>query len=207
MTRRKTPTATNAPAVRTPAWDQTHGTYLAGRAALDGVEQLAIDMANKWGVGRLRLLVNDELRERFDRQRYKLAAAIQGGDLASVKEEAARMARAWHTLDCTAMDAGAQPLAPDIWEATLDDGTVLAIVREPWDAGTLRPEGRKVVVYTLDEVAKILSGYADFTRIKIQWPGAEVTVVRHHVPDPLDQIPAPTDLDDPLDDPVPQFGQ
>ena len=36
------------------------------RAALDGVDAVATAMERKWGVGRLRLLVSDDLRARFD---------------------------------------------------------------------------------------------------------------------------------------------
>ena len=41
------------------------------KAAVDGVDHFACTMEKKWGVGRLRLLVDDDLRCRFDRQHEK----------------------------------------------------------------------------------------------------------------------------------------
>ena len=46
------------------------------RAIIDGVDQVALEMERKWGVGRLRLLVSDFLRDKFDAQRDKFYAAI-----------------------------------------------------------------------------------------------------------------------------------
>ena len=39
------------------SWAQTHGTYIAGQAAIDGADHAAVMMEAKWGAGRLRLLV------------------------------------------------------------------------------------------------------------------------------------------------------
>ena len=38
------------------------------KAILDGVDAIARQMEGKWGVGRLRLLVGDALRIKFDAQ-------------------------------------------------------------------------------------------------------------------------------------------
>ena len=96
------------PIVNSRAWDQSHGTYISGRAALDGVDQAAVEMERKWGCDRLRLLVSRELREKFDRQRYKLAAAIHHGELIDVQRESGRMLLAWSALDAVA-DGGGSP--------------------------------------------------------------------------------------------------
>src|SRR4051794_31668411 len=81
------------PAVTGP-WSHSNGTYLAGRAALDPADYLAGQMETKWGCGRLRLLVDNSLRERFDRQRLKLNHAIWHGALPDVQREAQRMVAA-----------------------------------------------------------------------------------------------------------------
>ena len=60
------------------------------RAIIDGVDQLASEMEAWWGVGRLLLLVSDEYRERFDRQRRKFNAAIWDGAPADVEIEGER---------------------------------------------------------------------------------------------------------------------
>jgi hypothetical protein len=38
-------------------------------AMVDGLDQIAADMERKWGVGRLRLIVSDFLRAKFDEQK------------------------------------------------------------------------------------------------------------------------------------------
>jgi len=183
-------------------WDALHGTYLTGRSYIDGAEALAIEMEKKWGADRLRLLVSQELREKFDRQRYLFRQAIEFGPLEAVRRESERMRTAYFTLDGAAKAAGASPIDAEIMEFALDGGTVLAIVGEPDEArrAFARSDGRKMIVYTLEEVAKILSDFASVNAAKRVWPGATVTKVRRHVPDPLDVIAHPTGLDDPLDD-------
>src|ERR1700749_2246308 len=110
------------------SWARTNGTYLAGRAYIDGADETAAEMESKWGADRLRLLVSPELREKFDRQRYLFTQAIWHGDLEAVRREAGRMVNAWQALDRAATDAGKQPLSPLVWEIPLDDKTVAAIV-------------------------------------------------------------------------------
>jgi len=201
MPKRNPPTAPRV--TRTPAWDQAHGTYLAGRAHLDGVDALVIEMSNKWGFGRLRLLVDAPWREKFDRQRYLMQQAVEGGDLAQIQEQAARTISAWRKLDALATEANAPQASPEVWEAVLPDGTVMAIVRDPGDARALDPRGRRVAVYTLDEIAMILADYKRVNEIKIQWPGASVSVIRRSVQDPLNSIQTPVGLDAELNDSIP----
>jgi len=50
------------------------------QAMVDGLDQVAVAMERKWGVGRLRLLVSDFLRAKFDEQKDRLDAAIQSGE-------------------------------------------------------------------------------------------------------------------------------
>ena len=115
------PARLDKPASRT--WANETATWLAGRAALDEADALAIELERKWGCGRLRLVVPPELRARFDRQRWKLLQAQWHGGLDDVVREAGRMARAWRALDAAAEAAGASPLSPEVWELALPDGT------------------------------------------------------------------------------------
>lgn len=185
----------------------SYGVYLAGRAVIDTTDQVAATMEAKWGCGRLRLLVAPELTEKFDRQRYKWNQAIWHGDLEEVRLQAGRMTAAWRALDQAAINAGAQPLAPNVWEITLADGTVAAIVPDHAQAHAVVAQGRKVVVYSLDEISRMLSDYRRVTEAKITFPGAVVTDVRRPQGDPLDAvIDTQLDLDAPMDDPMPSFG-
>lgn len=184
----------------TRQWDGSHGQYISGRAYLDEADLTASEMEAKWGAGRLRLLVGPELREKFDRQRYKLNQAIWHGQLEDVRREAQRMVTGWLALDKAATAAGKATLPPTVWEVALEDGTVAAIVPTPDHARGVERDGRKLAVFTLDEIARMLSAWQDTAAVKLQWPGATVEAVRRTVPDPLDAI---HDTQDPLDDPMP----
>jgi hypothetical protein len=69
------------------------------KAILDGVDETARQMERKWGVGRLRLLVGDVLRIKFDAQKAKLDAAIAADQETYIRAQAEGMRRAWLALD------------------------------------------------------------------------------------------------------------
>lgn len=181
------------------SWARTNGTYIAGRAYLDGADETAAEMEAKWGADRLRLLVGPELREKFDRQRYLLNQAIWHGELEDVRRESQRMVKAWLTLDREASAAGKAPLAPQVWEIALAGGCVAAIVPSDEHARHVNAEGRQVAVYTLDEIGRLLSNYPDLAKVKLAFPGATVTSVRRSIDDPLDAV---HDTSRPLDDEI-----
>lgn len=166
-------------------WMTTPGMYIAGRAALDEADALEVELELKWGRDRLRLLVDTELREKFDRQRYLMSQARWKGGLEDVRRESARMVKAWNALDKAAEAAGAQVLDPAIWEVCLDDGTVATIVRDPQLANRVLAEGRKINVYTLDEIANMISAFPDVVKAKKSFPGATVLQTKTRVNDPL----------------------
>jgi hypothetical protein len=184
------------------SWARTNGTYIAGRAYLDGADETAAEMEVKWGADRLRLLVDAPLREKFDRQRYLLSQAIWHGELEQVRRESGRMVSAWMALDRAATAAGKQPLSPQVWEVALEDGSVAAIVPSIEHAKAVTAEGRQVSVFTLEEIARLLSGYPEIAKAKLVFPGATVTAVRRQVDDPLLAF---RDSDEPLDDPIPDL--
>ena len=188
------------------SWAKTPGTYISGQAHIDGVDATAIQMEQYWGVGRLRLLVDPELRERFDRQRLMTNVAIWRGDLEEVRQQCFRMAKAWTALDGAAKAADKAPLSPLAWETPLADGTVVALVRSPEEAHAVVREGRQMVVYTMEEIGRMLDNYQAVTKVKEAFPGATVTVIRQSVEDPLNAIRDAKGLDEPLDDPIPEFG-
>jgi DNA-binding CsgD family transcriptional regulator len=157
------PTAVN-PLGSDRSWARTNGTYIAGRAYIDGADQTAAEMEAKWGADRLRLLVSPELREKFDRQRYLLNQAIWHGELEAVRTETGRMVKAWLALDREAAAAGKQPLDPLVWEVALADGRVAAIVPDGDRAGRVNADGREVVVYTLDEIGATAFGLSRYRR-------------------------------------------
>jgi hypothetical protein len=185
----------------TRTWADSQGQWLAGRSYIDEADHAANEMEAKWGCGRLRLLVSPELREKFDRQRYLLNQAIWHGDLQMVIREAQRMAKAWRVLDAKASEAGAQPVHADTWEVALKDGSVAVIARDKASAGHVVREGRKLSVYTLDEIGRLLESISTVNLVKQSFPGATVEQIRP-VRDPLDAFhSSAASLDDPFEDP------
>jgi hypothetical protein len=177
-------------------WDKSIGTYLTGQASIDGADATAIECEAYWGCGRLRLLVDENLRAKFDRQRFLYSTAIQTGELADVQREAARMTLAWRTLDIQARATGHRSRPPEVWEVTLPDGTVALLARTVEDLKAIEPGGRRCAAYTLDEIGHLLAGFPALAKAKQTWPGAEVTVVRTRIEDPLNAIDQPGGLDD-----------
>lgn len=194
MAQLKTPAET----IAAMPWDATHGSYLAGRAHLDGVDHLAAQMELRWGVDRLRLLVSPELREKFDRQRYRLQAAREGATLDILAEECRRTLAAYNTLHAHATAAGAMPQPVTVWEVAVknpEDGTntVIAIVQDDGAAKDVLACGRNVSVWTLDEIGRLLSAHYALVQAKLTFPGATVVATRKSIPDPLLDIPNPGD--------------
>jgi len=166
-------------------WMVTPGAYISGRASLDEADALEVELELKWGRDRLRLLVDTALREKFDRQRYLTSQARWHGQLDDVQREAKRMAAAWKALDKAATESGAQVLDPAMWEVTLEDGTVATLVREPQLANRVLADGRRINVYTLQEIANMISAFPEVVKAKETFPGAKVEKTKTAVSDPL----------------------
>jgi hypothetical protein len=191
----------NDAARRDGRWNATYGTLLSGQAAIDGADATAIEMERRWGVGRLRLLVDTQLREKFDRQDFLYNAAIRHGDLQEVQLQSERMTKAWIALDRAAEAAECAPLPRGTWEVALADGTVAVIYRDRGARINPDPDGRQVVYYSLEEIGNMLSHYREVVTVKQAFPGATVTAIRRQsIESPLDGIRDGRSLDDPIDD-------
>ncbi len=144
------------------------------RAIIDGLDQVAIEMERKWGVGRLRLLVGDLLRAKFDAQKDKLDAAIASNRETYIRVHAEGMKRAWRALDRAATEDGHQLLSPDVWEVVLPStGEVIALVRTEAEAHHVC---REALVFTLEEIGRLIEGLGDgVLEAKRVFPGAAVT--------------------------------
>jgi hypothetical protein len=165
----------------------TAGIAMAIQGLVQSVDLLTDSLERKWGVGRLRLLVDDALRERFDRQWRKWQAAYAAQDLEAVRAHSEAMRRAWNALDGAATAAGHTPIAPEVWEARMPDGTVLAIVRGPAEQHALaraaRQEGdsRAREVWSLDEIGRVICAWEGrnwVDAVRAEFPGAKVEAVR-----------------------------
>ena len=124
------------------------------RAVLDGLDHAAAEMERKWGAGRLRLLVSDLLRAKFDAQKDKLDAAIATNREQYIRAQAEGMKRAWSALDKAASEAGHRPLYADVWECVLpSSGEVVGIVRTEAEAHHVC---RQMQVFSLEEIGRLI---------------------------------------------------
>ena len=152
-------------------------------AALHKLDALARDMERKWGSCRLPALVGDELSHRFYSQHRKVSMALRKGRNQDALHEIDRMVTAWRFLDAQADRLGAAPIDPAVWEVALSDGTVVAIVRDEDSAAAVDPQGRKVQVYMLSEVARLIEAMPTVMAIKAEFPGAKVKPARSETAD------------------------
>ena len=203
----KKPTPKNAFDVVPPTrpgsapWQSSYGTYIAGSEAIDDMKMVIRQMDEKWGIGALRMMADATLREKFDRQRYLVNQAIWTGSLEEVRLQTKRMVSAYRALDRAVEASGGHSRPIEQWEAVLDFGAVLVLVQHPDDAAKVKADGRQKVVWSLQEVAKLIDTHTAAIYAKLEFPGATVERVETRIGDPLDKLRTSyADLDDDLSD-------
>lgn len=185
-------------------WQATYGLYIAGSEYIEDMHLVVREMEDKWGKGRLRLIAPAPLREKFDRQRYLTNQAVWTGELEDVRRECGRMINAWKALDRHAESVGAVLKPVEQWEAVLACGTTLVVVKTLEDASQVKIDGRKAVVWSLEEVAALVDEQQAVLMAKLTFPGAEVIPFCTTLGDPLNKITTSlANLDDDLSDFLP----
>lgn len=138
----------------------------------------------KWGVDRLPLLVEPELRDRFWAQMDLLNAAIAKGSGVEVQEAVAATVRGVEALERRAIERGAEPVSGEVWEETTPRGAVVAVCRDGSSIAKIRDEGRVDRVYTMSEVAAIVEAWEEskagetVNKVKSLFDGATIQSVR-----------------------------
>jgi hypothetical protein len=157
--------------------------YSLAQSILDGVDEAVAASERSWGVGRLRLLVDDDLRARWDRQWQAWCAACEAYDLAGVRAQGAAVRRALGVLEAAARGAGHGPIQPAVWEVE-HQGRVIAVCRTAAEAHAVAADGRRREVWTVEELVRVaLSGQrAALSEVKRTFPGCEVTALRTRGP-------------------------
>lgn len=159
-------------------------------AALDGLDDTANSMERKWGLGRLRLVVGDELRAKFDRQSAILDKFLWSpeSDRQTIIDKIQAMKRAWIALDQTATQSGYEPRPPALVECPLPGGGVAVIAWEGVATALLNDyaKGRAAVVYTIEEIGRMIEAARPIMAIKEAFPGAKVEAIRVKRPTELE---------------------
>lgn len=164
-----------------PASDPMASPEFRIRAMFESLDERAHAMERKWGVGRLRLLVSELLRIKFDTQKERLDAAIDSGREKYIALQVEGMKRAWSALDRAADEAGEKPLAPVVWECVLPStGEIVSLVRTETEAQHVARECR---VFTVAEIARLIEAVGNgVLEVKRVFPGATITGIRRKAP-------------------------
>lgn len=141
-----------------------------------------------WGVDRLPYLVSDETRLKWWRAVDALNRAVFANEADKVRSLVDNLIRGMNKLVEEAAAAGHKPQEADWFETPLKDGRVLRIVRE-WPEFATRVDDKRIVVWSLQEVARIVEGHSVVNAVKDAFPGAMVTEART-------KQPTDTELDD-----------
>ena len=172
------------------AWEIPPGNWSVGTEIIHEVEGTINSMNEKWGHGRLRLAAPPELREKFDWQWQRWYSAQWYSTLDGLRDEAARMKRAFAALEKAALDAGVQPAAREQWVVGLKGGRQMVLV--PTRQATYRDMDlpANAEVWSLEELAHVVDARDDITRaLKERFRGAEILSATP-VPEFVDDDPA-----------------
>jgi hypothetical protein len=141
------------------------------------VDQRGREMDERWGFGRLPMLVPIEWAERFHAQHKLFNAAVWEFDLKLVRQHGEAMLRAYDKLDQLAREAKGEPLTAEQWEFETEQGLVI-LVRDLRDTGRAQRHGREAQVWALDEIANVIRCHPILAAAKDAFPGAQVISVR-----------------------------
>ena len=164
------------------------------RAALATYDAVVRAAEVKWGIDRLPLLVEADLRDRFWAQMDVLNVALTKGSGVEVEEAVAATVRGVQALERRAVELGAQPVTGEVWEETTPNGAVVAVCRDASEIAKIRADGRLDRVYSMSEVAAIVEAWEDTkagqvaNKVKSLFDGATIESVK---PKPVE-----TDLND-----------
>jgi hypothetical protein len=149
--------------------------------AIEALDEVAHQMELRWGIDRLPRLVaafDPDLAAKFWRQFELLNAACETGMLSEQETQATRMRNAWMALDRAAEAAECRTLDPKYMEARLPDGRLLVVCSDLQSQHRMANDDRAAVVWSMDEIARVLWRFEMVNDAKTVWPGAVVQQAR-----------------------------
>lgn len=174
-------------------------------AALAPVDEALRKSDWKWGVGRLERLVEPSTLESYRRGWVLWREALIHGRAGELRMVGPKMIAALAFMDREAVRLGHTPLSVETWEAVMEDGRILVVVRTTAEASAIaqaaglgldamlppdmtrvvrhQHEGRELLVWTMAELARVMPAFDVVNQIKRTWPGA--TVTRGATPGPV----------------------
>jgi len=154
-----------------------HGQISDMQVIINCVDQRGREMDERWGFGRLPMLVPIDWAERFHAQLKLFNAAVWEFNSMLVRQHGEAMLRAYDKLDELAREAKGEPLPVDQWEFETAHGLVI-LVRDLRDTSRAQRHGREAQVWALDEIANVIRCHPILAAAKNAFPDAQVVSVR-----------------------------
>lgn len=143
------------------------------KVVIDCVDQRARMMNDRWGHGRLPSLVSIEWAEKFRRARRKFQHAVYDSDIDEVSKHGDAMMRGLVKLDELAVAEHGEPRPVDQWEFEGPSGLVI-LVKDIRDVGRAQTNGRAAAIWSLDEIANVITAHPILDAAKHAFPGATI---------------------------------
>jgi len=152
---------------------QTDEPSQAVQCALQDYHRDLWEVERIWGVDRLPALVGVGTRKKWWAAVSALYEALRANDEYRVLELVQNLQKGLTMLVEEAEAAGYGPLDLDIWEAPMSDGKILQIVRT-FPADTYQPRDTEILIWTLEDVVKLIEAQTVINHVKKQFPGATI---------------------------------
>ena len=143
-------------------------------AAVNSVDEVARNLEQKWGIGKLERLAPPKLAVAFARATDNFNAACEGDDMEYLIAKCENLIAGWKKLEATAKDNGHKPTDVDVWFAVAppDQGDYsFALVKHPADLASVSKEDAERA-YSMDEVIRIINA----------WETRMIKEVKEHFP-------------------------
>jgi len=161
-----------------PKWQWDLKTVNDGQFAVNALDELTDAMDRRWGVGRLRHLINANLRAKFDAQRLKATTAIRSGSIDDVKVQCQRMCNALRAADESATKSWGSAPASRVMACVTPAGRRLVIVQADDDIASVPLEDGDSA-YSLEEIARMLEGMPAVVReVKATFQRSRVAILQ-----------------------------
>jgi hypothetical protein len=168
-------------------------THEAIYRSLRPLDAIAHDMEMKWGVDRLEQLVSPQLAAKFGTAKAQLDQAIDQADPAMVAQKASAMIRGWQALDQAAAHHMTIDQIAEAWYwKHPETNQSYAVTKDNASAQAIRRLSPAPIIYTMDEVCRILTcnEMAMVDKVKETFPNATVVDAGPKDDEPLnDEIP------------------
>ena len=153
------------------------------------VDDVAVAMEQKWGIGVLPDLVDAPMREKFVRAYDRLNVAVEAGDYDTVQAAAENVRKGWAKLDEVATQNGYNGI-PEYITLTTSEGVEYLLAETPLDARRLAGKlpSKASAIHTRQQVADMLAAAYKLPERDEPHPGNTWAVRRHGCSDLIEDI-------------------